>query len=352
MNLNAMENDILSDDMNGDVKQVNKEIRDDSGCLHAFRSFFLLTNQKEEKSHNGYILLLHGVCSSALHFLTALKGLEGEEIHALELPGFGRSQMETMHPEMEGIEVIESVCKHIEVYLGIRNENENQNESEIDQKKKRDITIIGHSLGAFFAVHFAKRNPEMVERLILVDPIGILSDLSPLAERLTILFKVYFTRSQLLFCKWMGMENILHALTSKEKQVVYHYYLRLLFSEDAFGHFFLKRFFDVRLTGCRWNMPCLEDLCDFASRKSKSVHLMYGGEDTLTPHAQGSLILGEIEEKNKNKNKNKNKERGVSLSLDIIPGGGHTPIVDKTEYFCEIVKRRSRKECNLSMSIV
>jgi len=69
---------------------------------------------------------------------------------------------------------------------------------------------------------------------------------------------------------------------------------------------------------------------------------MYGGEDTLTPHAQGSLILGEIEEKNKNKNKN--KEREASLSLDIIPGGGHTPIVDNTEYFCEIVKRRRYRE--------
>jgi pimeloyl-ACP methyl ester carboxylesterase len=38
---------------------------------------------------------------------------------------------------------------------------------------RRDIDVVGHSLGGWFAAELALRRPELVRRLVLVDPLGV-----------------------------------------------------------------------------------------------------------------------------------------------------------------------------------
>lgn len=127
------------------------------------------------------VVAIHGVTSSHLAWQWVAEAMPGVRIVAPDLRGRGRSN------ELEGpagmaahAEDLAAVFAHLEL---------------------DPTVIVGHSMGAFVAVVFAHRHPDLVTRLLLVDgglplaaPAGLSADelvaaiLGPTAERLGMRF--------------------------------------------------------------------------------------------------------------------------------------------------------------------
>jgi pimeloyl-ACP methyl ester carboxylesterase len=107
------------------------------------------------------LLHLHG--AGGLYWDPFLDGLAaGHRVVAPEHPGFGGSQ---------GLEHVEDVWDLVLYY------NELLDELGIDR-----ATVVGHSFGGMVAAELAANNPERVERLVLVAPIGLWLDEHPVPD--------------------------------------------------------------------------------------------------------------------------------------------------------------------------
>lgn len=100
------------------------------------------------------MLLVHGWLGSSYDFHALIEGLpRNRRIIAPDLPGCGLSQK-------TGIEFTPAYylqfLEHLLQSLGIRR-----------------VILVGHSMGGGIAVNFAARHPQLVERLVLVDPDGL-----------------------------------------------------------------------------------------------------------------------------------------------------------------------------------
>ena len=103
------------------------------------------------------LVMIHGFGAGLLQFYKNLDHLHSERsIHALDLPGFGRSTRKPfpLHPDNAEQEFVD--------YL------------EIWRKAMRleKFVLLGHSFGAYIACAYTLRYPERVRHLILVDPWG------------------------------------------------------------------------------------------------------------------------------------------------------------------------------------
>lgn len=112
-----------------------------------------------------HILFIHGLGSSADRWLDIPERLS-KRFHtiALDLPGFGKSSKSST------IEyTIQSFRDTIFEFL---------NEISIDGK----TSIIGHSLGGYIAAEVAIENQDLLEKLVLIDSSGMLTEPTPLLE--------------------------------------------------------------------------------------------------------------------------------------------------------------------------
>ncbi|ODQ66766.1 alpha/beta-hydrolase [Nadsonia fulvescens var. elongata DSM 6958] len=131
------------------------------------------SNVKEEDTN---IILLHGYGAGLGFFyqnFDGLSSLPGTRIHALDLPGFGRSfkdpkfNIKTKDLELKDSsgnfkavqETEEWFCNHLYNYTQAR--------------KMKKFVLIGHSMGGYLAFNYALRHADQVEKLILVSPVGV-----------------------------------------------------------------------------------------------------------------------------------------------------------------------------------
>jgi pimeloyl-ACP methyl ester carboxylesterase len=101
------------------------------------------------------VVLVHGLGGCWQNWLEQMPRLaeEGRRVIALDLPGFGASEMPREDISIEGYgRVVESLCDTLD--LG-------------------QVVVIGHSMGGFTAAEFAIQYPERVERLVLEAAAGI-----------------------------------------------------------------------------------------------------------------------------------------------------------------------------------
>jgi pimeloyl-ACP methyl ester carboxylesterase len=101
------------------------------------------------------VIFLHGWRSNSQIWLPVLKLLKHPDwqIYALDLPGFGRSQL----PDAAW-----DVSDYAEVLKGL-----------IERFRLTDVCVIGHSFGGNVAVKAAELFPEFVQQLVLVNSSGI-----------------------------------------------------------------------------------------------------------------------------------------------------------------------------------
>src|SRR3712207_287214 len=101
------------------------------------------------------IVLVHGLAACWQCWLEQIPRLaaEGRRVIALDLPGFGDSDMPSTPISIEGYgRAVESLCDELD--LG-------------------QVVVVGHSMGGFTAAEFAIQYPERVERLVLQAAAGI-----------------------------------------------------------------------------------------------------------------------------------------------------------------------------------
>ena len=101
------------------------------------------------------VVLVHGLAACWQCWLEQIPRLaaEGRRVIALDLPGFGESEMPRDDISIEGYgRVVESLCDALD--LG-------------------QVVVIGHSMGGFAAAEFAIQYPQRVERLVLQAAAGI-----------------------------------------------------------------------------------------------------------------------------------------------------------------------------------
>jgi abhydrolase domain-containing protein 6 len=114
--------------------------------------------ERRHSSSSPTIVLLHGLGTSSSTWVNLFPRLNTEcNVVALDLPGFGYSQIKDGRPFFLFHELLES--------LGVFFTNVVQ----------PPFILLGHSLGGWLAAKYAITHPNMVRHLILVDSAGILS---------------------------------------------------------------------------------------------------------------------------------------------------------------------------------
>ena len=101
------------------------------------------------------VVLVHGLAACWQCWLEQIPRLaaEGRRVIAVDLPGFGGSDMPRDDISIEGYgRVVESLCDSLD--LG-------------------QVVVVGHSMGGFVGAEFAIQYPERVERLLLQAAAGI-----------------------------------------------------------------------------------------------------------------------------------------------------------------------------------
>ncbi|MFT3737394.1 MAG: alpha/beta fold hydrolase [Breznakibacter sp.] len=94
------------------------------------------------------ILFLHGYCDNSLVWAPVIEQLHGFRTIAVDLPGHGQSR------------AVDINCSFAEISEAVFHIVQNHN---IDK-----LTLVGHSMGGYVAVAFAKLYPHLVERIFLV----------------------------------------------------------------------------------------------------------------------------------------------------------------------------------------
>lgn len=125
------------------------------------------------------IVLIHGISSNWQNWLEQLPrlGAEGYRALALDLPGFGFSQMPREQISISGFaDTVDEWCGQ----LGLE-----------------AVPVVGHSMGGFTGAELAIRHPERVERLALIAAAGI-------------------THANLRSAKFAGGGRIYTAITARE----------------------------------------------------------------------------------------------------------------------------------------
>jgi pimeloyl-ACP methyl ester carboxylesterase len=104
------------------------------------------------------VVLIHGLAACWQNWLETIPRLaaEGRRVIALDLPGFGESEMPREDISISGFgRTVESL---------------------IDRLDLGQVVVVGHSMGGFTAAEFAIQYPQRVERLVLEAAAGISSN--------------------------------------------------------------------------------------------------------------------------------------------------------------------------------
>ncbi|WP_018690689.1 alpha/beta fold hydrolase [Algicola sagamiensis] len=110
----------------------------------------------EEKSEH-ILLALHGWLDNAASFTPIMPHLNGYRVVAIDFPGHGYSSHRPEGAHYHFVDWIETIV-HVIQHFGWSS-----------------VTVVGHSMGGMVATVLAASFPELIERLILIDSIGLVT---------------------------------------------------------------------------------------------------------------------------------------------------------------------------------
>ncbi|WP_216905410.1 alpha/beta fold hydrolase [Nocardia noduli] len=119
--------------------------------LLARRHDIVVDNRRVAYTHTGagerVCVLIHGMGGCAAHWALTVPALApNRRVFALDLPGFGDSEM----PTEPGVEPVVRIVEAIRAMTGVDR-----------------LDLIGHSMGTLLACEVAARRPEIVRRMVL-----------------------------------------------------------------------------------------------------------------------------------------------------------------------------------------
>ena len=136
-----------------------------------------LKSEKRNSSKKKNILFIHGLGSSSDRWLDIPDALSRyfHPIVAVDLIGFGGSDKPVTLDY-----TIEYFSKFIRDFIDCKQIWRNDDDSDDDSCK---TIIVGHSLGGYIAAKVAIEGQDLIEKLILIDPSGMLKEPTPLLEQ-------------------------------------------------------------------------------------------------------------------------------------------------------------------------
>lgn len=228
------------------------------------------------------IVLLHGWGGQAESFKPVFDYLINDhKVYALDLPGFGNSDLP---PSPWGAEDYAQFILRFFKAIGVTKSN-----------------IIAHSFGGRIAIVLAAKQPEKVDKLILVDSAGI-------KPRRTVKYHVRVSIAKigkLLFStRLFGTygENVRQAIS------------KLVGSKDYQDAGEMRGTF-VKIVN--------EDLKPLLPNISASTLLVWGEKDTATPISHAKIMEKEIED----------------AGLVVLQNAGHFSYLDDCPQFCRVVSK-------------
>lgn len=139
------------------------------------------------------LLLVHGWLGSSYDFFPLMQSLPSDaRTIAVDLPGSGASQK-------SGIDFsLDYYLKFLAEFLQLLG---------IDR-----IVLVGHSMGGELAVHFAARNPGLIDALVLIDPDGLAGEegLLGVLRRMGILVDLGFALNNRFAIRFATRWNVFH----------------------------------------------------------------------------------------------------------------------------------------------
>lgn len=231
------------------------------------------------------LLFLHGAGGMGMGFTPDLTALaETYDVIAPVIPGWddtdGLEQIDDIH---DLVFFIQDLCEA----LGLPSMN-----------------VAGHSLGGMFAAEFAAARPDMVKKLVLVSPVGIWIDETPVVDMFAVLPDEL---PALLFGDLTNpaLAPLLKA-PANDDELAQMMYLQLA-NFSATGKFI-------------WPIPD-KGLKKRLHRIKAETLILWGDLDKLTPPAYGPVFQSKI----------------AKSQLHVIKGAGHMVPLERTpEYVAEI----------------
>jgi len=123
----------------------------------------------QKYGHGEPVIFLHGTATASNTWHNQVPFLVEHHFQTvtIDLPGHGDSH----HPASS--ESYDAAHAYELMYEGIQK-----------LEMRRQITMVGHSLGGFFCLWFTRLNPEKVARLVLISPFYTKSQLNPLVQQI------------------------------------------------------------------------------------------------------------------------------------------------------------------------
>lgn len=251
-----------------------------------------------EKKH---VLFIHGIGASLFGWRDIPDALS-EQFHtiSLDLIGFGGSDK----PENADY-TIKGLSKFIMDFLATIN---------LEDEK---LTLIGHSLGGYIALQVAIDNKDMIEKIVLIDPSGKLTEpTSLLKDYLRAATEPLTDRySPLRYDKLKHVFEQMYFLSSNLNPIVLGSFLDTI-ERPGGMEAFISTFQDSTTKQLESgdlkrieNVPCL---------------ILWGANDALIdPKEYAKKFLNDL----------------PNACLEIIPNSGHAPFVEKTATVYERIRR-------------
>jgi pimeloyl-ACP methyl ester carboxylesterase len=310
--------------------EIRSEVHHFRVSEHRVRVRALKTVQMVERvPTNEIILYVHGTSSSAAGFALAMRRIADRcpdvGVHAIDMPGFGRSDVLGDHGckrslHLSATDVLDQYVRVIDAYVK-------------DVVGER-VVLMGHSFGGFVCVHYASRYSHHVKKLVLINAAGLYPVIGEWGNYWALFFKALLPQSICAVISRMGLKNVVHrwidraifrdaaTATSDPKSTFAHYYFELLCDESVYAHIYVAKFIELGVTGSRWKDPVLGLLVEMLQDALFPTCMIHGAHDHLIPSHQGDALSRAFPD----------------LRVEIIGEGGHSPYADTgIDEFCDVV---------------
>lgn len=245
--------------------------------------FLTTTHGSELSSTLPYVVMLPGSFASSICFAeTAQYLFVGYNVIVIDIPGWGVS--DTPHPieQFSAEEYKDFFNEFLYTFL---------KEMHISS-----CILVGQSLSSYFAVLFAHRYPEKIDKLVLQAPVGIL----PLTNMTGFLYMLLF-RTSLHHHLIRWLYPIVHPIVSSltvNKSVLYA--ITHMGLSNVPNKHVIRKYTEM----IRWKYPCFNELMSIQA----PVYLLYGENDSIVPKVESMLL---------------SKTRNPYLKSMVIPNSSH-----------------------------
>lgn len=277
---------------------------------------------REGGSGERVLLLIHGNMSSSLHFDHLMDALyDTFKIFAVDLRGFGHSSYH------ERFDSLKDLSQDLELF--------------IDKLRLKDIEVVGWSTGGGVALQLAADNPDLINRVVLLESVGITG--YPMfkkdASGQPILTELLMTKEDIANDP-VQVAPVLKALQDKDKAFYKYLWDLAIYNvgnrpndldyDRYIDEMLLQRnLVDVDYALTRFNMSdahngYIQGSGDIHNIKCE-VTIIQGKEDLVVPMSMAEGIAEALKEKAK---------------LIVLERSGHNPMVDQFEAVVHHIKER------------